>query len=296
MRSTGVRLSITQVLFMVVTFFVFTSFAFAAQQSQSGSAGIEGTIPAGPPTNAATISLPRSGQNFTSLPITVSGICRKDLLVEVFDNNVFVGSTTCVSGSYSLQVDLFSGQNDLVTRVYDALNQAGPDSNLVTVFFNSAIAPGASRPNLTTAYARRGADPDASLTWPITLSGGAGPYAISIDWGDHSPLDLISRQNSGIFNIEHVYSNSGIYNITVKVTDVNGSAAFLQLVGVSNGPLQQNTTVNKNSSSGGTKTVKVVLWWPFGVSFGVTLIAFWLGKQHQLETIRSRLRRGERPI
>jgi hypothetical protein len=267
---------------------------FAAQQSKSGATGVEGTIPSGPPTNAATISLPKNGQSFTSLPITVSGICPKGLLVEIFDNNVFVGSAYCVSGSYSIQVDLFNGQNDLVARVYDALNQSGPDSSTITVNFNSALANGATRPTLTTSYARRGSDPDSLLSWPIALSGGSGPYAISIDWGDQSPLDLISRQSTGAFNIEHTYSQSGVYNITVKVTDLNGSAAFLQLVGVANGPIQQGSA-GQGGSAGTVKVEKVVLWWPFVLALLASLIAFWLGKKHQLETIRGRLRRGERP-
>jgi hypothetical protein len=289
----------TQVFFsLLVAFFILaTGHGFAAQQTQSDSAGIEGTIPADPPANAATISLPRNGQNFTSLPITVSGICQKGLLVEIFDNNVFVGSTLCGSGSYSIQVDLFNGQNDLVARVYDSLNQAGPDSSTTTVFFNSALASAGTRPTLTTSYARRGADPDSLLSWPIVLSGGSGPYAISIDWGDQTPLDLVSRQNSGTFNIEHNYSHSGVYNITVKATDVNGAAAFLQVVGIANGQIQQSGSISKNTGNSGSATPqKVVLWWPLAISLVVSLVAFWLGKRHQLETIRTRLRRGERPI
>lgn len=268
--------------------------SFAQQQSQSGAAGIEATIPSAPPKTAATISVPKNGQHFTNLPIDVSGICSGDVLVEIFDNNVFVGSALCQGGSYSLQIDLFDGQNDLVARVFDALNQQGPDSSTVTVFFSGALPAGGSRPSLTTAYARRGANPGDLLSWPITLSGGTGPYAVSIDWGDKSALDLISRAAPGNFNIEHTYAQSGVFNVTIKVTDANGSAAFLQVVGVSNGPIQQSTS-NKN----GAATVKVqkeIIWWPLLILFGLTLVAFWLGKKHQLETIRGRLRRGERPI
>jgi hypothetical protein len=299
MKTSKPRLHVTQVFFIfLVTFLILnTAQGFAAQQTQSDSTGVEGTIPGDPPSSAATISLPRNGQNFSSLPITASGICQKGLLVEIFDNNVFVGSTLCRSGSYSIQIDLFNGKNDLIARVYDSLNQTGPDSSTTTVFFNSILAPTVSRPSLTTAYARRGADPDSLLSWPIALSGGSGPYALSIDWGDQTPLDLVSRQNSGTFNIEHAYSHSGVYNITVKATDVNGAATFLQLVGVANGQIQQSSSVGKNTGSGRSATTqKSVLWWPLVLSLVVSFVAFWLGKRHQLETIRSRLRRGERPI
>ncbi len=100
-------------------------------QQVSGSIGIQGTISTAPPTRGATIAVPSNGAVFTTTPITVSGLCPSSVLVKLFANNVFVGSTFCVNGSYSLQIDLFSGQNDLVARVYDALDQTGPDSNLV---------------------------------------------------------------------------------------------------------------------------------------------------------------------
>lgn len=267
--------------------------ALAQQQSQSGAAGVVGTIPSAPPKTPATIAVPANGASFTTLPITVSGICTKGLLVEIFDNGVFVGSANCANGSYSLQINLFNGQNDLIARVYDALNQAGPDSNKVTVSFNTNVPGQESRPTLTTAYAKRGADPGTTLTWPLTLSGGKGPYAISIDWGDQSPMDLVSRSSPGNFNIEHVYAQSGIFNVTVKAVDANGAAAFLQLVGVSNGPIQQS---NSGSGAPTIKVQKQVVWWPLVVLFVLTFVAFWLGKKHQLETIRGRLRRGERPI
>jgi hypothetical protein len=217
------RLWVVQVsaLFIGLLVLGLHSVVFAAQQSKSGAAGIEGVIPAGPPTTAATISLPKNGQTFTTTPITVSGICQKGLLVEIFDNGVFVGSANCGTGSYSLQIDLFDGRNDLIARVYDSLNQNGPDSSTVTVFFRSPFTTPGARPSLTTAYAKRGADPGSILTWPITLSGGTGPYAFSVDWGDNSALDLISRNSAGNLNLEHSYTQSGLFNVTVKVVDAN---------------------------------------------------------------------------
>jgi hypothetical protein len=261
---------------------------------QSGPVGVEGQINGPAPSQSASIGIPSNGQHFSNLPITVSGSCPKGLLVEIFDNNVFVGSANCTNGSYSIQVDLFDGQNDLIARVFDALNQRGPDSNTVSVFFSNSLGSNGSHPTLNTAYARRGADPGKVLSWPLALSGGTGPFAVSIDWGDNSPLDLISRNGPGAFDIQHTYTQSGIFKITVKAVDSTGSAAFLQLTGVSNGPIQQSTTSLNGTS--GTKVVKVIVWWPLLLMFALILVAFWLGKKHQLETIRNRLRRGQRPI
>ena len=267
----------------------------AATQQESGAVGVEATIPSAPPSAAPTISTPTSGQVFTTLPITVAGICQNDLLVEVFKNGVFSGSITCSNNSYSLQIDLFSGRNDLIARQYDALNQASPDSNKVSVTFNDSIPEGTPRVTLTTAYAKRGAAPGDTLTWPITVSGGTPPFAISVDWGDKSSPELISQNIAGDILLKHTYSQAGVYNIIVKASDSQGTAAFLQLVGIGNGPIQQTATTNKPAAAGSTDLSRVLLI-ASAILIPLLLSAFWLGRKHQLQVIRTRIRRGERPF
>jgi hypothetical protein len=286
------KLTKTAALLAAAAFILLPAAARAAT-SQSGSTGVSGTVAAPPPTKAATIDVPRSGQSFSSLPITVSGLCPANLLVEIYKNNVFAGSTPCSRGSYSLQIDLFDGRNDLVARVYDDLNQAGPDSNTVTVNYSSAIPVGGPRISLTTQFAKRGADPGSILSWPITLSGGTGPYAISVDWGDKTNPDLISQGSPGNFNIQHTYSISGVYKVTVKATDSGGNSAFLQLVAIANGPIKQSGA----ASGSNTLTVQTkVLIWPLIVLFVLMIASYWLGQRHQIEAIRNRLRKGEPPF
>jgi hypothetical protein len=107
---------------------------------EAGSVGLTGTMPAAPPKIGATITKPVNGQHFGTTPITVSGSCPADTLVEVYKNDIFAGSTPCESnGTYSLQIDLLFGQNNLKAKVYDVLNQAGPDSNTVSVFYDVAF-------------------------------------------------------------------------------------------------------------------------------------------------------------
>jgi hypothetical protein len=257
---------------------------------------MEGRISSPPPTTAATISIPRTGQSFTTLPVTVSGICPKDLLVKLFKNNVFAGSVQCTNGSYSLIIDLFDGQNDLVARVYDALDQAGPDSNTVTVGYNTAQPEFKSRVSLTSPIAKKGANPGQVLTWPITLSNGDGPYAVSVDWGDGKTPDLISRAFPGDFNIQHTYDKPGVYNILIKATDKNGGVAFLQLVGVANGALSQDTGNANNSGDSGTKTVTKILWQPAAILIPFIISTFWLGKKYQMHVLRQKIERGDRPF
>jgi len=222
-------------------------------------------------------------------------LCKTDLLIKVFSNNIFIGAAQCKSNSYSLQANLFGGANDLVVRVYDALDQAGPDSNVVHVTFNdSQFAQFGTRVTLTSTYAKLGADPGKELDWPIILSGGVGPYALSVDWGDGTPASLQSVTFPGDLTIKHTYSTAGIYNIVVKATDKNGTTAFLQLVGVANGKVSQGNTASgtTSGSSAGTTAVTqktTILWWPALLLLPLIMSAFWLGRRHELFTLRKRL-------
>jgi hypothetical protein len=271
--------------------------ALGSQQNpQSSSFGFEGTITSPPPTQAATVATPSNGQTFTSIPITVAGLCPKDLLVKVFANNVFVGSAICNNGSYSLQIGLFGGQNDIVVRDYDALDQAGPDSNVVSVTFNDAqFITVASRVTLTSNYARRGADPGQQLDWPIILSGGTPPYALSVDWGDGSSPSLSSQALAGNITVSHTYTSAGVYKVVIKATDSKGSTGFLQLVGVANGQASQSAS----GTSGGGTTLQVktnVLWWPIAVLAPLILVAFWLGRRFELFSIREHLEKSREEV
>ncbi len=257
---------------------------------QSGTTGLQGTIPSPPPSTAATISTPASGRTFTETPITVSGLCTTGLLVKVFSNNIFVGSVQCERGSYSLQVDLFSGQNELVARVYDDLDQAGPDSNKVTVTFqDTKFAAFGQRISLTSNLAKLGAPVGSLLTWPIVLSGGTGPYAISVDWGDGTAADLKSQPFAGSFDITHTYKSAGIYRVVVKATDSTGAVAFLQLVGVGSGSVTQSTTGSTKSSNSGGTTKTVYIWWPIVLMVLVILSTFWVGRHYEVTAIHKRI-------
>lgn len=262
----------------------------SSQNPQSSATGLEGRISSPPPTTGAVIGLPINGQTFTATPITVAGSCPDGLLVKLFSNNIFVGSTQCTGGSYTLRIDLFSGQNDLVARVYDALDQAGPDSNTVSVTFQDAqFVQFGGHVSLSSTYAKLGADPGTTLTWPVIVSGGTGPYALSVDWGDGSGAQPQSVPFAGTVNLTHVYKNAGVYKVIVQASDANGTAAFLQLVGVGNGKVGQAVT------GGNTANPVIIrerlLWWPFLVFLPLMLVTFWLGKRYELLAIHRQLER-----
>jgi hypothetical protein len=251
---------------------------------QSGSVGLQGTISTAPPSHGGTIAVPGNGATFTAIPITVSGLCQNGLLVKIFDNNVFVGSVICAHGSYSLQIDLFSGRNDIIARVYDALDQAGPDSATVTVIFNDAqFLQFGSQLTLTSPFAERGAPPGSELDWPIVLNGGTGPYAISVDWGDGAS-DLLSQTAPGNLALKHTYKTAGIYQVIIKATDKNGGTAFLQLVGQATGAVQNN------SKAAGSSTIqRQLIWWPAAAMLPLLLLSFWTGRRFELTALRRRI-------
>jgi hypothetical protein len=266
--------------------------ALGSQQNpQNGSVGLEGKVNAPPPTQAPTISTPGNGQTVTHIPITVSGLCKTGLLVKVFSNNIFVGSAQCTGGSFSIPVDLFSGRNDLVVRQYDALDQASPDSNVVSVTFTDAqFLQFGTRVTLNSSYAQLGAAPGSELDWPITISGGVGPYALSVDWGDGTAPDLQSVSFAGPLTIKHVYKSAGIYKVTVQATDKNGTTAFLQLVGVGTGKVGQGSSGSGSASTPSTAatTTKNSIWVfvPFLFLFPLIFLSLWLVRRHELFLVR----------
>jgi len=195
-------------------------------------------------------------------------------------------------------MDLFVGTNELVARVYDDLDQPGPDSDTVSVTFNSGKFDAPSRVTITSNYAKRGANPAQTLTWPIILSGGTGPYAFSVDWGDGKEPDLFTEPFPGTIELKHIYDAPGIYNVIVKVVDTNGVTAFLQLVGVANGPLSQtNDTGSGDLAKAGFTTTKTkIIWWPAAVIVPFAVSTFWLGKRYMLRMMKKRIERGEHPF
>jgi hypothetical protein len=268
------------------------------QNPQSGSIGLEGAVTGSPPTQAASITLPRDGATVTNLPVTITGLCPNGLLVKIFKNNVFSGSVQCNNGSFSIQIDLFGSTNEIVARVFDALDQQGPDSNIIKVTYPVGNFSILNRVSLTSSYAKRGANPGETLTWPITLSGGTGPYAVTVDWGDGKTADIISQAFAGNFDIKHAYDTPGVYNVIIRATDKNGDLAFLQVVGVGNGQLKQGEQTSTASTPGSqtkadNKPQVKYLWLPLLATLPLIIFAFWLGRRYELFTLRKRLERRE---
>ena len=256
-----------------------------------GSYGLEATKPKAPPTQGATITTPGAGASFAKSPIGVSGICPNDLLVQVYNNGVMVGAVMCVNGSFSLDVSLFAGANELTAIVYDELDQAGPTSNSVAVnYTDTSFQAFGQLITLTSSYGRRASSAGTELQWPLQLTGGSGPYAFSLDWGDSVSSELKSQSLAGLVTVAHTYKKAGVYSVNVKVADANGVSAFLRLTAVASGQVDTAST-KTDTAAQGTASGEKILWLPAAIAVVLLIPTFWIGRLSQTVSIRNKMLR-----
>ncbi|HEU5005005.1 MAG TPA: hypothetical protein VFT49_02895 [Candidatus Saccharimonadales bacterium] len=263
---------------------------------ESGYVGLSGTMPGPPPKVAATIKSPSGQQHFSTSPVTVSGTCPENTVVQIYKNEIFGGSATCGNdGTYSLKVDLIYGQNTLVARDFNALNEAGPDSNSVIVFNDEAPAQSAALAPLDLGGAQlllnsdavyRGVFPNQSFSIPVDILGGSAPYAVDIQWGDSSNK-IVPRNDNQTFNVQHTYSKPGNYQISMQGTDGQGRVAFLAVAAIVNGqPLVSASTGSGGSS--GSSASKLTVLWPLWASSVAMVVTFWLGERREKKVLAHR--------
>jgi len=258
-------------------------------EPQPGAYGLAATKTQAAPTVGATITTPGNGGSYANSPITVSGICPTDLLVQIYDNGVMAGSVMCINGSFSLQVSLFAGVNELSASVFDDLEQTGPASNVVSVTYtDTSFKAFGALITLTSSYGRRSSATGAPLDWPLQLTGGAGPYAFSLDWGDGTNAELKSQSLSGVVTINHTFKKAGIYQVNVKVADANGVSAFLQVIAVASGKVDAATT-NGVDTAKDTTNRTVILWIPAAIALILLLPTFWLGRRSQIVSLHNKM-------
>lgn len=267
--------------------------ASASPGPAASSVGLTGNMPGPAPTVAATITAPKNGAHLSSSPVTISGTCPKGTLVEIYKNDIFAGSTGCSdNGDYSINVDLLIGQNNLVARVYNALDEQGPDSNTVTVYYDAVPLQGASITPLNftssqllldTNAVYRGTFPGQNLTMPVEILGGSEPYAVTVQWGDASSK-TVPRNNNLTFDVNHTYNAPGTYQVTLQGTDAQGRVAFLTVAAIVNG--QPAATASSNSKN---KTSELLVLWPLYTSAVAILVSFWLGERREKRVINDHM-------
>lgn len=250
-------------------------------------------------TSAPTIIAPNDGQHFAQPAVSVSGGCVQDVVVEVFKNNVFAGSAVCsAAGTYSMQIDLFAGRNSLVARHYRP-GPVSPDSNSVAAYYDrpappassghAAISDQVSAPAQFLIQADEGymgSVQGAEVSWPITLTGGNTPYAVSIDWGE-GESEVVNLPTSGTHTFKHTYQSAGRYKVIVKAQDSDGQSALLQLTAIVQTPVTTASTGQSTKSPEGS----LVFLWPLYAALAFILVSFWLGERYEQWFIKRRLNR-----
>ena len=262
----------------------FTATAMMRPGPASGSIGLSGVVEGEPPTEGAVILVPSTGTRFSETPITVSGTCPANILVEIFKNDIFAGSTICTAeGEFSLETDLLVGRNDLTARVFDALSQEGPVSDVVTVFYDvlptqpSSLSPlsfGGQQLIINTDAVFRGAFPNSDMQVPIDIIGGRPPFAVNVQWGD-STNKVVSRTNNETFRVSHAYARAGTYSITIQATDADNRVAFLTVAAIINGQPFAAATEEQPPMS---IIQRLLVLWPLYAILVTMVISFWLGE------------------
>ena len=261
----------------------------------AGSVGITGVVPGKPPTKAAVITSPTNGQRFSTTPVAIKGSCPENTLVEIYKNDIFAGSTPCdKNGSFNLEIDLLIGQNLLVAKVYDALNQQGPDSNSITVFYDVSGAQagpltslnfGGSQLLINTDAIFRGTFPGQEMSIPIDIIGGRAPYAVNIQWGD-AKNSVIARHDNTTFRTAHTYEKAGTYQVSLQATDADGRVAFLTVAAIVNGqpaPAATATTDDKKTVLSG-----LLVLWPLYLGTFAVVVSFWAGEWRERKVLERR--------
>jgi len=270
----------------------------AAAQSpgpESSSISLTGIVPGKAPTVAATITSPRDQQRFSTSPVTFTGTCPTLTVVQIYKNDIFAGSTECsTAGSFSVEIDLLFGDNIIIARVYDALNQPGPDSAATTVIYDvlptqsGALTPldfGGTQLLLNTDAVFRGTFPGQELAVPIDILGGTPPYAVNVQWGD-STNKVIPRNSNDTFKAAHTYNKPGTYQVSIQATDAAGRVAFITVASIVNG--QPTNALGGTSSTPTETTNQLLVLWPLYTSAIGILLSFWLGEKREKQILRKR--------
>ena len=112
------------------------AFGLASSDNVHVSVNITGA----PPTVGATITFPTANQVSSISLLQVSGTCPEGLLVAVYNNGAFAGSTICTSNNdFSVTVQLLEGTNTLQAQDYDGVNQPGPTTPQVSITYEPPV-------------------------------------------------------------------------------------------------------------------------------------------------------------
>jgi hypothetical protein len=298
--------------YAALTFLILISALVAAAASvvsNAASSTLTLTVLGPPPTQGATIESPADGSHFSTNSQTIRGVCPSGLMLEMYRNGTFAGSTFCDANDlFSVLITLVPNANALVARDVDGLGQYGPDSPTVTLYYDVPQTSPSPTPSATptpiptstastghkasptpkptpaptiaplllasNAHVYQGAGVDTDTTWPVTISGGVGPFRVNWEWGD-GDSNFVQTPTDDTVSMQHSYNQPGTYQVTIRATDSAGHSAVLQVVTIVNGAATPGTTIGGNNDKPG----QLVFIWPLLAITSLVVFSFWLGER-----------------
>ena len=213
------------------------------------------------------------------------------------------GSAICdTDRKFNIDIDLFSGQNDITAHSFNINDNEGPISHVLGLYYD---APQTNVSNKTpqetvnplivkTAFVYKGYYVDQDVEWPVVVSGGTKPYAFNIDWGDGSN-SVVSRKSEGPFSIKHKYKkpggNKGAYKIRVQASDSEERYAYIEFFVVVNNHSSDVAVGSVYSKPPPTLgSLKTWLWWAWPVYSSVLLmvVSYKLGEREEFKILKRR--------
>lgn len=301
-RHLPLRYTSYSILFFLIAFtslvVLFAGVAtYAYEKVGQGAVSLSGFSKGPPPKNAAEITKPLMSTIYDYNIIAIEGDCERTKFIELFRNSVLAGGTICSEDNrFKLHLTIVPGKNDLQARIHDSLQQYGPDSEIITVWYNVPLPP-VTTLLVYTKPIQKGILLGQDLELEYIISGGDYPYAVSVDWGDDTiPYVMIHHKNA-TYKTKHKYEKAGQYNIIVSVTDQRNSKALFQSVVVVHSDKDTlpptTTTASCSGASCLSGALKTLDWaWPTLVVAAMMTLSFWLGEKvgvtHRLLWLRLR--------
>lgn len=287
---------------------------FTAASARAATISVGATVSGPPPALPAVITSPANNSTVTVLPTLLSGTCDPGSVVRAYRDDIFAGSTLCsIAGRFELYIDLAVGRNVITVKNFDVLEQPGPASDPLILYYSPTTASSPSTPQqpslspvkgpssganllfLSTSKILRNIKPHQAFSIPITITGGTAPYEIVSSWSSDGTVEKQLVPAGGEVTLQHTYTKPGSYIVVFVASDTAGNRAYLQMVVVVDGEIATPFgTIDSNTDSG-DMYLRAMFLLPYYLMAVAILIAFWLGEQYSIHGYSMFISRFMRP-
>lgn len=283
---------------------------------------VNASVPYEAPSQAATINHPDDGAAVEDVQQTITGTCQIQnpaTVISIWRDGVVLGSVSCASGSYSVQIILKIGQNSLIAKTANASGIYGPDSlKRIYVVKQPVVVeplpPAVNQPTTTESHqaaTNEGGISGLTLTTEapfdilpatkqatirVIVGGGQQPYTLQLKWGDGS-TESHSLTEAGTYEFVHMYLVHKAYSVYANVRDVLGAYSefvFAVVSGTKTTPATAGSSSKSSSQQSEPWRLVGVVWYIwllliFAVCF--LLYTYWLGYRRGMDRSEAEVER-----